>query len=158
MGVNKAIQSPVLMNGMSKRDLRAQFGALCFRIVDKKVEVLLVTSRRTRRWIIPKGWPMDEKTPSKAAAREALQEAGVKGKSYQSCIGAYSYTKIFDPTDKLPIMVMVYPLKVKTVLSDYPEAGQRKRKWMSLKKAAKLISDPEMGHIIRHFDHRTLSY
>lgn len=158
MGVNKAIQNPVLMNGLSKRDLRTQFGALCFRVVEKKIEVLLITSRRTGRWIIPKGWPMDEKTPSKAAAREAFQEAGVKGKSYQSCVGAYSYTKVLEPKDKLPIMVMVYPLKVKKTLKEYPEAGQRKRKWMSAKQAAKRVSDPEMAHLIRNFDPSLLTY
>ncbi|WP_420861052.1 NUDIX hydrolase [Algirhabdus cladophorae] len=158
VGMNKAIQSPVFMNGHSKRGLRTQFGALCFRVVNDKTEVLLITSRRSGRWIIPKGWPMDEKTPARAASREAYQEAGIKGKSYQTCLGGYSYVKILDPTDVLPIMVLVYPIKVKTIVQDYPEAKQRKRKWFSLKKAAKKISDPEMGAIIRRFDPKLLTY
>ncbi|MEN9850080.1 MAG: hypothetical protein RL128_243, partial [Pseudomonadota bacterium] len=58
---------------------RTQYGALCWRMHRGKVEVLLITSRDTGRWVIPKGWPIDGLAPAQTAAREAWEEAGVEG-------------------------------------------------------------------------------
>lgn len=135
-----------------KRDVRTQFGALCYRVHEGNVQVLLVTSRGTKRWIIPKGWPMDGETPASAAATEAYEEAGVEGKASDFCLGIYSYTKSLPKGDNLPIVVAVFPFKVKRLLKNFPEVGQRKRKWFSLKRAALIISEPELVPLIRGFD------
>ena len=150
--VVKTKHKPLRLDVSHKHDVRTQFGALCYRVHDDRVQVLLVTSRGTGRWIIPKGWPVDGETPAGAAATEAFEEAGVEGKPSDICLGIYSYTKNLPKGDNLPIVVAVFPFKVKRVLKDFPEAGQRKRKWFSLKKAAAVISEPELGPLIRNFD------
>lgn len=152
MTVVKTKHKPQRLDVSHKHDVRTQFGALCYRVRDGRVQVLLVTSRGTGRWIIPKGWPMDGETPAGAAATEAFEEAGVEGKVSNICLGIYSYTKNIPKGDNLPIVVAVFPFKVKRVLKNFPEAGERKRKWFSLKKAAAVISEPELVPLIRNFD------
>jgi len=154
--VVKIKHKPQRLDVSHKHDVRTQFGALCYRIVDGKIQILLITSRGSKRWIIPKGWPMDGETPARAAATEAYEEAGVEGKVSDLCLGIYSYTKSLPKGDNLPIVVAVFPFKVKGLLKKFPEAGQRKRKWFSLKKAAELISEPELGPLIRNFDLKRL--
>ena len=73
-------QLPLHFGNAPKTTVRTQFAALCYRIKSNKVQVLLVTTRRTGRWILPKGWPIDGLTPQKSAAREAWEEAGVIGR------------------------------------------------------------------------------
>lgn len=145
------------MAGAKKTGMRTQFGALCYRMRDGAPEVLLVTSRRTKRWIIPKGWPMDGASPAQSAAREAYEEAGVEGHCYEASIGMYTYTKDIDGKRELPCAVVVFPLKVKTVLDVFPEHKQRKRKWFRLKGAAKRVSDPELAQLLRRFDPKSIS-
>lgn len=141
---------PIDMLGNAKSDLRTQFAALCWRKAGKKHEILLITSRDTGRWIIPKGWPMDGKTPSEAAEQEAWEEAGVTGKIGNSSVGVFSYTKPLDETRR-PCLAVVYPLKVKTAHPNWPEKSQRKRKWFSPKAAAKRVTDVELKSVILDF-------
>ena len=145
-------QLPLRVESKNKSDVRTQFAALCYRIVDGKVQVLLVTTRRTGRWILPKGWPMHGETPSDAAATEAWEEAGVKGKVAATPIGLYSYEKYLDDAPDLPCVAVVYPLRVKSLATRFPEAGQRKRKWVSRKRAAKMVHEPELARILKDFD------
>ena len=152
MTLHKVKQEPIDLQSASKSDVRTQFAALCYRVVDGETQVLLITSRGTGRWIIPRGWPMDNKTPSEAARIEAWEEAGVKGKAYQVTLGLYSYTRNIGAEEQVPCVAMVYPVKVKSVEDDYPEAGQRKRKWLSPQKAAKRVAEPELANIIKGFD------
>ncbi|MEM6595080.1 MAG: NUDIX hydrolase [Pseudomonadota bacterium] len=141
------------MTGPLKREVRTQFGALCYRIHNEATQVLLVTSRTKGRWIIPKGWPVEGATPAEAAATEAYEEAGVTGKTFNICLGLYSYTKIMAEGEvDLPCAVSVFPVKVKKVLRDYPEKAERKRKWFSTKKAAARVREPELRKILKHFD------
>ncbi|GFE65319.1 NUDIX hydrolase [Litoreibacter roseus] len=140
------------MDNFQKRGLRTQFGALCYRVHNSETQVLLVTSRASGRWIIPKGWPMPGETPAAAALTEAHEEGGVDGKSFDVCIGLYSYTKIMESEDDLPCVVSVFPVRVKRLLSTYPEEKQRKRKWFSLKKAAARVREPELKKILKNFD------
>ena len=144
--------APIDMKGAKKTGLRTQFAALCYRMRKGKPEILLVTSRRTRRWIIPKGWPQDGMRPSQSAAIEALEEAGVEGKLHDFSLGLYAYTKQHVSGRELPCVAMVYPLKVKKVHDRYREVKQRKRKWFSLREAARKVSEPELAHLIRNFD------
>ena len=144
---------PIRMTSSQKRDVRTQFGALCYRVVDDKLQVLLITSRRTGRWILPKGWPMPEVTPAEAAMREAWEEAGVKGRTRGDCLGIYSYIKR-DRGERLPCVVAVFAVKVQSLRRDFPEAGQRNRKWFSQKKAARLLEEPELRRLVLEFDPR----
>lgn len=134
-----------------KTDLRTQFAALCYRIKDDKLQFCIVTSRRSKRWIVPKGWPMHGETPMDAAATEAFEEAGVRGKIYPRPIGVFSYYKVRSQ-DELPCMAVVYPLKVKKILKRWPEDRERERKWVSRKKAAQMVDDLELSVIIQTFN------
>ncbi|WP_187432314.1 hypothetical protein ROLI_025700 [Roseobacter fucihabitans] len=147
-------QLPLSLAGAHKRDVRTQFAALCYRIKKKKLQVLLITSRGTRRWIMPKGWPMDGQTPAGSAMQEAWEEAGVRGRSDGRCLGIYSYSKDADDLGALPCLAMVYAVEVTDLAEDYPEVGQRKRAWMSRKKAAQVVDEPELARILRDFDPR----
>ncbi|PVA10443.1 NUDIX hydrolase [Pelagivirga sediminicola] len=143
---------PIDLSDAGKSDLRTQFAALCYRMRRGKPEVLLITSRGSGRWIVPKGWPMDGKTPMQSAEIEAWEEAGVRGRIHPRCLGLYYYHKSVPGGADLPCVAMVYALKVREVAADFPEAGQRKRKWLRPKKAAALVDEPELAHMIRKFD------
>lgn len=134
----------------SKTDLRTQFAALCYRIKNDKLQICLITTRRTRRWIVPKGWPMNGETPMDAAATEAFEEAGLRGKMHKRPVGVFSYYKVMS-RDELPCLAVVYPMRVTKVLNTWPERKERTRRWMSRKKAAKLVSDRELRDIILTF-------
>jgi 8-oxo-dGTP pyrophosphatase MutT (NUDIX family) len=149
-------QLPITLSARHKSDVRTQFAALCYRMNKGKPEILMITSRATRRWIIPKGWPMDGKTPAYSALTEAWEEAGVIGKPIDLCLGLYSYRKSMGPKQFLSCVALVYPVKVKSLAIVFPEAGQRKRKWMRPKKAAERVIEPELAQIIRNFDPRLL--
>ncbi|MEL7280579.1 MAG: NUDIX hydrolase [Pseudomonadota bacterium] len=148
----RAKQVPIVLNDRGKTDVRTQFGALCYRVIDDKVKVLMITSRGTGRWIIPKGWPADGKTPIESALTEAWEEAGVKGRVTGDCLGLFSYQKNVDDADELPCVAMVYPVKVKTLAANYPEKGERRRRWMTLKRAAEKVNEPELARILKSFD------
>lgn len=156
MTIRQPNQRPLRLKDQGKRDVRTQFGALCWRINSDKLEVLLITSRQRKRWIIPKGWPVDRATPAEAAATEAWEEAGVAGKVAPICLGIYSYNKCLDRSEVLPCVVAVFPIRVKKLLADYPEKDQRRRKWFSRKKAAKLVDDPELANMILNFDPKSV--
>lgn len=149
------VQRPLRIKAASKRDPRTQFAGLPFRIVKaggrRRIEVLMVTSRDSQRWIIPKGWPMDGMTPAAAAAQEVWEEAGAKGQVYDICLGLYSYQKWLDDEQSLPVIVAVFPVRVQSLEKEYPEAGLRRRKWMSPKKAAAKVEEPDLRQLIATF-------
>ncbi|AWM88181.1 NUDIX hydrolase [Microvirga sp. 17 mud 1-3] len=125
-----------------------QVAALPFRIKDGKVEVLLVTSRETKRWLIPKGWPMKGKKPHKAAAQEAVEEAGVKGSIQNKPIGHYEYWK--RRTEHFDLCrVEVYPLEVSKQLKTWREKGQRDAQWFDVEDAAYRVLEPALAELIR---------
>ncbi|PKP75566.1 MAG: NUDIX hydrolase [Alphaproteobacteria bacterium HGW-Alphaproteobacteria-6] len=130
----------------------AQYGALCYRRgTDGAVEVLLITSRDTGRWIIPKGWPMKRRSGSQSAAREAYEEAGVKGRLHEGCVGYYSYGKGMPGGAVLPVVVSVFAIEVSRLASDFPESEDRRRKWFSPVKAAERVAEPELRALLAGF-------
>lgn len=132
-------------------DPASQYAALVWRRRKGQVEVLMVTSRETRRWIIPKGWPMKTRLPHEAAAREAFEEAGVEGKPLETSLGAYHYDKLLKSGETRHCAVDVFPMKVVKTLEKWPEKGQRDRKWFPAEEAAGLVAEPELTEIIRAF-------
>lgn len=149
-------QLPLSISASAKRESRSQFAALPFRVVDDALQILLVTSRRTRRWILPKGWPEHGMTPAECAAKEAWEEAGVEGKGYDMCLGVYSFEKFQQDAPDLPVVGLVYPLKVKKIRNSWPEAKERRRKWFRPKKAAAAVEQPELKLILKTFDPKIL--
>jgi 8-oxo-dGTP pyrophosphatase MutT (NUDIX family) len=128
-----------------------QYGALCWREAGSGLEVLLVTSRDTGRWIIPKGWPMLGLAPETAAAQEAWEEAGVEGIVNPLCLGRYGYQKILSDAAQVPCAVAVYGLKVQRLAEKYPESKERTRRWFRPEDAAGLVAEPDLSRLITGF-------
>lgn len=144
-------QLPISLHGGAKGSARTQFAALCWRVRKEKVQILLITSRRRKRWIVPKGWPMDGKTPAASALTEAWEEAGVIGTASDTCLGVYSYARLREDEEVLPCLALLYPVKVKSLKKKFPEVKDRRRKWVSRKKAAKMVDLPELAKLIASF-------
>ena len=125
-----------------------QVAALPVRLTKNgKIEVLLITSRETRRWVIPKGWPSKTLSDHRMAAREAEEEAGVVGKVGAKPIGLYNYVKRL-PGESVDVEVSVYLLLVRRQMSRWPERKQRKREWFAIKEAARRVDEPELRNLI----------
>ena len=139
-------------------DRPIQTGVLPWRMGRKKrIEVLLVTGRRSRRWTIPKGWPMSGKSLAEAAAVEAFEEAGVKGKVDPEPLGFFNHTKQSRPVGTLDVCILVHPMNVERELSTWPEIGQRRRKWFSLEEAAAKVDSEELRALIMQSAERSLA-
>ncbi|ENN88829.1 Putative NTP pyrophosphohydrolase protein, MuT/nudix family [Rhizobium freirei PRF 81] len=128
-----------------------QYAAICYRRRDdgQEVEVLLITSRESGRWVIPKGWPMEKKLPHQVAEREAWEEAGVKGKARKRSFGYYTYLKSLDTGETVPSVVQVHLLEVAATSAEFPEHGQRRLRWLSPNDAASLVREPELKSLFR---------
>jgi 8-oxo-dGTP pyrophosphatase MutT (NUDIX family) len=142
------------MSNAERQDVvpRIQVGALPYRTdAEGHPEILLITSRETRRWVIPKGWPMKELRDDLAAAQEAFEEAGVMGEVGGSAVGAYLYLKRRRNRSDL-CKVHVYPLEVYEEFDDWPERRQRERTWFSPDEAADRVDEPGLSEILRSFN------
>jgi 8-oxo-dGTP pyrophosphatase MutT (NUDIX family) len=126
-----------------------QYAALPWRRKNSETEVMLVTSLTTGRWIIPKGWPMKRKAPYAAAAREALEEAGVVGQVEKEPIGSFPHRKLLKQGRPVDCEVQVFPLEVTRQHRTWPEKGKRKVQWLSLSDASKAVQEPVLRAIIR---------
>jgi 8-oxo-dGTP pyrophosphatase MutT (NUDIX family) len=134
---------------------RVQYGALPYRLSnDSRAEFMLVTSRETRRWIIPKGWPKKGKSPHQLAAREAFEEAGVRGSIAKRSVGSFSYKKGLKEGGMVECEVRVFPLKVKRQSKEWPEKNERKVKWLPAAKAAEKVKEPMLSKLIRRLARR----
>ena len=114
-----------------------------------ELEILLVTSRETGRWVIPKGWPMAGLSTAAAAAREAWEEAGVEGKVQDTPLGAFGYDKLARMSVTVRCLVAVHALRVQVLRDRFPEAGQRRRAWFNPAEAAGLVAEPQLQHLLR---------
>ena len=133
---------------MMRRPPQLQVAALCTRKGAQGLEVLLVTSRGTGRWILPKGWPMPRRSLSEAAAIEAWEEAGVRGRVEDSPLGDYEAQKDTDGGLAVPCRVAVYRLHVDSLSDKFPEAAMRNRRWFPPAEAATLVREPELQRIL----------
>ncbi|UAB89638.1 NUDIX hydrolase [Ruegeria sp. SCSIO 43209] len=132
-----------------QRPSRVQVAALCTRKAGPGDDVLLITSRGTGRWIIPKGWPIDGLNGPETALREAWEEAGVRATEVQKDpVGHYSYDKRLDDGTALPVITSVYRIEVTDLADVFPESDQRKRCWVSPKVAAERVQEPELRDLL----------
>jgi 8-oxo-dGTP pyrophosphatase MutT (NUDIX family) len=137
--------------------MRTQYAALPYRRVAGSLLVLLITSRDTKRWIIPRGWPIPTLTPHETAAREALQEAGVVGRVREAAIGNYAYMKRLQDGSVVKCRVKVFALEVQQQRRSWPESRQRQRKWVETGGAAKQVMELGLRSIIRSLSTRLAS-
>ena len=109
---------------------------------------MLLTSRDTGRWIIPKGWPMFARKPHQVAAIEALQEGGVKGIVARKPAGIYHYSKGLPSSEERLCEVIVFPLRVVREANTWREKAERKRVWFPKDDAAALVDEGGLALII----------
>jgi 8-oxo-dGTP pyrophosphatase MutT (NUDIX family) len=121
-----------------------QAAALALRTVNGRLEILLVTSRDTGRWVLPKGWIEPGESPLETALREASEEAGLKCTGETQPIGRFSYTKKRPRRGDRLCQVDVYQLAVTRQLKSWPEDKQRQRAWFDLRDAAAVIDESEL--------------
>lgn len=126
-----------------------QAGALCFRQSAKRgLEILLITSRDTGRWVIPKGWPEKGEKPRLAAVREALEEAGVSGDVGGKALGSFEYAKIEESTSR-QLEVSVFAVRVTKQHRQWAEGKERTRRWFTESKAVAKVDEPELAALIK---------
>ncbi|MBD2663271.1 NUDIX hydrolase [Richelia sinica] len=121
-----------------------QSGVIPYRVQNGKIEVLLITTRKQQSWVIPKGGLCKGMSPHDSAAKEAWEEAGVVGQVNTEKLGAYKYRKRGNT-----YQVNLFLLPVETILEDWPEATKRKRQWLEVNQAARMIKKPSLRRIIK---------
>jgi 8-oxo-dGTP pyrophosphatase MutT (NUDIX family) len=135
-----------------KKTTGTQFAALPYRVApDGSVEILLITSRRTKRWIVPKGWPIEGLEPAASAAREALEEAGICGETQKEPIGFFHYFKVLRHNVNVPCKVDVFALRVTRQRKTWPEKDERELRWFALAEAAQAVEEPQLRKLIQKF-------
>jgi 8-oxo-dGTP pyrophosphatase MutT (NUDIX family) len=133
------------------REHGQQVAALCWRTAGRSVEILLVTSLNSKRWIIPKGWAEAGMTLAENAAREAFEEAGVTGLVETAPIGTYHYLKQKRDGGGVPCRADVFALKVTRLHDEWPERGTRRMEWVTPEQAAARVTEPGLREILRGF-------
>lgn len=128
-----------------------QYAALPIRILtDGTAQVMLITSRETKRWVIPKGWPMKGKTAAEAALTEAFEEAGIEGEILgKKPLGTFHYLKVQATGERVLLRVNVFPMMVSAQLEDWPEKGHRETGWFAAAEAATMVAEPALAKFIR---------
>lgn len=128
-----------------KNTVIKQSGVIPYLIKSRKVYIILVTARGNRdRWIIPKGHLEEEMTPAESAKLEAFEEAGVLGTAERKSVGTYKYSKFGND-----YKVRLYPLKIKKILDEWPESGERSRRLLPLKQAVKTLADDNVRELVK---------
>ena len=132
------------------RSRTRQAAALCWRESEFGLQVLLVTSTTTGRWVLPKGWVETGENQASAAAREAFEEAGVEGDSSCHALGQYRYLKRRKNGASREVVVEIFAMQVIAIHADWPEK-QRRRLWASPEAAARMVAEPDLALLIRRF-------
>jgi 8-oxo-dGTP pyrophosphatase MutT (NUDIX family) len=132
--------------------LLVQYGTIAWRRQeDGEVRVLLITSRETRRWVVPRGNAIFGRGPAGSAAQEAFEEAGIRGAISKQPVGSYRYDKRRKNGQMVPAEVRLYALRVLEELDDWPERHQRERRWFAPAEAADAVDEPDLKELLRGF-------
>lgn len=141
---------------MPETKIFIQYAALPFRIEDGLPLVALVTSRETKRWILPKGQAETKLKPHQVAENEAFEEAGLIGHVLEQPLATFPSVKRLKSGKEIPTDVVVFVLEVAHVLDNWPERKQRERRWMSPGEAAMVVGEPGLVQVLLDFGARWL--
>ncbi|MCK7612064.1 NUDIX hydrolase [Roseibium sediminicola] len=130
-----------------------QIAALCHRMRDGRAEVLLVTSKSTRRWILPKGWPILSHRAHRTAAIEAFEEAGVVGRVHKNPFASFSSYKGGEAGLKIRTEILVFLVDVDSVAEEFPDSAERDSRWVSIEEAIKITNDSGLADVFRKLEH-----
>jgi 8-oxo-dGTP pyrophosphatase MutT (NUDIX family) len=125
----------------------SQSGVIPFRRTEEGTEILLITSIKKKKWIIPKGYVEFNLSPFESAKKEAYEEAGVKGTNETFELGSFKVHK-----EVGLCLIRIFSMEVTELLEDYPEKGMRKRKWFSVREAVENVNIPELPELILKLD------
>lgn len=128
-----------------------QYAALPYRIEDGHPQVMLVTSRETKRWILPKGQPERDLAPHQVAEQEAYEEAGVIGTVFRTAFATFDSFKRLKNGKELPCAIQVFLLEVTHELGAWPEQHERERCWMSPGEAALKVTEGGLVRVLLDF-------
>lgn len=120
-----------------------QSAVIPYRRTSEGLKVLLITSSRRKRWVIPKGLIEPMLSAAESALKEAYEEAGIQGEISAAPIGSYAY-----PKWGTTCVVAVFLLEVTTILDAWPEAAIRQRRWLPVAAAAEAIEEPDLRELI----------
>ncbi len=135
----------------ARKTTGTQYAALPYRVTEGGLEIMLITTRRTKRWIVPKGWPIEGCEPCACAAREALEEAGIVGEIQERPVGFYHYFKVLKNGISVPCKVDVFALRVTRQRKTWPEKDVREVRWYSFKDAVAAVGEPDLRRLIVKF-------
>ena len=125
-----------------------QCAALPLAVRGGETKVMMVTSRETKRWVLPKGWAEPDLAPHELAAKEAFEEAGLVGRIEEEPVGTYQYSKRLPGGRVVPCKVGVFPLWVERQLKKWPERKQRKTRWFTLGQAALAVEEGDLAILL----------
>lgn len=129
-----------------------QYGTIAWREEeDAGLRILLITSRETRRWVVPRGNAIMGLGPAESAAQEAFEEAGVRGLVSEELLGTYRYDKRRKNGSTVPAEVQLYSLRVLEELAEWPERDERDRRWFAPQEAADAVDEPDLKALLRGF-------
>ncbi len=128
-----------------------QYAALPYSLDAGRIKVMLITSRETGRWVIPKGWPKRGVKPYRLAELEAFEEAGLRGRISEKTLGHFRYQKLMPDGSEVECDVGVFPFLVESQAKDWPEKHERRCKWTGISKAANLVDDEGLAELLHHF-------
>lgn len=134
-------------------ELYTQIAALPYIFIKDELMICLITTRETKRLIIPKGWPKIGVPSYEMAAIEAKEEAGLIGSIDKKSIGTYNYKKRLHIFARITCEVKIYPLKVDQQLIDFPEKTQRTLHWLTIKEAAEQVSEADLAKLLLSLEH-----
>ena len=134
-----------------------QYGALPWRRTPDGLQILLITTRKTRRWIVPKGWAEAGRSAQECAAQEAYEEAGVSGAVSDHAIGVFNYKKQLKSGQTVACRIRIYSMEVDVIAGDWPEKHARETKWCLVSEALILVEDPGLRRIIAKFSRAALT-
>lgn len=135
-----------------------QYAAICYMRMSDSIKVLLITSRQSGRWVIPKGWAMDSRAPHQVAEREAWEEAGIRGKARKKPFGYYTYLKMLDTGDRVASVVQVHLVETTAIDVEFKEKGQRTIVWLAPHEAAALVREPELKSLFGQVEMAVLTH
>jgi len=126
-----------------------QIAALPWRLAaDGGLEILLVTSRTSKHWLLPKGWPIPGKSGLESALQEAFEEAGIQAKGPDSPLGRYAFVKVLHDETELACTMSVYAVGQVAELPEWPEKEQRERMWFTQAEAASIAFDLNLSRFL----------
>jgi 8-oxo-dGTP pyrophosphatase MutT (NUDIX family) len=129
-----------------------QYGVIPYRTgADGGIEILLITSRETRRWIVPRGNPIAGLSPPRSAAQEAYEEAGIGGAVGTDPLGLYRYDKRRPDGSTDQVEVELFPMRVAEIFDSWPEQAERERRWLPWREAADAVTETDLAALIDIF-------